>query len=80
MTESREVAAFENQQVLTVNEQILEHEAAIEDKEGQIETMLNLVKGLRKAVRKHRADQDKLRKKREVFARAAFDLRQVDQP
>jgi peptidoglycan hydrolase CwlO-like protein len=70
----------EHNQIVTVNGQILEHDAEIAQNEANIEGWLDAIKAARKDTRRRQRLQDKLRERRAIFAEAEFRLRQTEQP
>ncbi len=69
--------AIQEHQILTINDQIVEHDMAIAANEESIEAMQNQIKVLRRDTKRREKAQTKLRTQRDIFARAAFELKQV---
>lgn len=71
---------LQNHQVATINEQILEHDMQIAANDEAVELMQAQIAARRKDTKKRERAQIKLRQQRDIFARAAFELRQVNMP
>lgn len=71
---------LQNHQVSTINEQIVEHDMEIAADENAIDVMQNRIKELRRDIKRRERAQAKLRQQRDIFARAAFELKQVGMP
>lgn len=71
---------LQEHQILTLNDQIVEHDMAIAANENAIDAMRDQIKARQRDTKKRERDQAKLRLQREIFARAAFELKQVGQP
>lgn len=72
--------ALQEHQILTINDQIVEHDNEIAGAEQAIEAMQDQIKKLRRDIKRREKDQAKLRLQRDIFARAAFELKQVGMP
>jgi uncharacterized coiled-coil protein SlyX len=72
--------AIQEHQVLTINEQIVEHDMAIAMNETAIDEMREQIKLRQRDSKKREREQAKLRTQRDIFARAAFELKQVGMP
>lgn len=72
--------AIQEHQVLTINDQIVEHDLAIAANDEAVEEMRNQIRLRQKDTRKREKEQAKLRTQREIFARAAFELKQAGMP
>ena len=69
--------AIQEHQILTINGQILEHGMEIEANERAIDAMREQITLRQRDTKKRERDQAKLRQQRDIFARAAFELKQV---
>ncbi len=72
--------ALQEHQILTINGQILDHDMEIEANERAIDAMREQIKLRQRDTKKREREQVKLRLQRDIFARAAFELKQVGQP
>lgn len=71
---------LEETNIATVNDQIGELAARIAGNEGAIEAMRDAIRDKQRENREHKAQQARLRQRRAVFKRAAFQLREIDEP
>lgn len=71
---------LQNHQVSTINEQIVEHDMEIEANERAIDAMREQIKLRQRDSKRRERAQAKLRQQRDIFARAAFELKQVGMP
>jgi uncharacterized coiled-coil protein SlyX len=71
---------LQNHQVTTINEQIVEHDMEIEANERAIDAMREQIKLRQRDTKRRERAQAKLRQQRDIFARAAFELKQVGMP
>lgn len=77
---SARTGAIQEHQILTINDQIVEHDNEIAGAESAIDAMTDQIKKLRRDIKRREREQAKLRLQREIFARAAFELKQVGMP
>jgi hypothetical protein len=73
-------AQIEERNIQTVNDQITTNENQIESDLHTIDMLHDKIRELRRDIAARRKINTTLRKKRAVFARAAFDLKEIDQP
>lgn len=74
------VVEVEEANIATVNDQILEHEAAMAQNRIDIESLRQAIRTRREDTARRKAEQRILRQRRKIFTRAAFALREVSQP
>jgi uncharacterized coiled-coil protein SlyX len=72
--------AIQEHQILTLNDQIVEHDMAIAANEESIDAMREQIKLRQRDTKRREKAQVKLRAQRDIFARAAFELKQVGMP
>jgi phage shock protein A len=72
--------AIQEHQILTINDQIVGHDNEIAAAEQAIDAMQDQIKKLRRDIKRREKEQVKLRLQRDIFARAAFELKQVGMP
>lgn len=71
-------AAIEEASLATVEDQIREQQQIMDTCDNEIESLQDAIRARRKTKALAAMERTKLRRKRAIFARAAFSLREVD--